>query len=428
MSVSVLVPEATLSDVRTAAAETARSLIELRSVPADKRGENYATDVREHADAILHFDLIEKGLDAAERAAKAKADSESRGSKSQGANLTPEMRSLGAQVIGAEGYEEWAQRGASTPFIAEVRTPGGGEVRNLIGSFTTGAYDSGSDGFMAVQSVATIAPGQYQRRRPFLRDLLSVVPTGLHAVRYLRETNQITNETGAQMVAEGSAKPEVTAQFEEYTAIAETIAAWIPVTNQIVRDAPTLMGYINTRLEYMLMIREEQQILAGTGTSPQLQGLDTLSGTQSQAVVTGGGAGTAGDYPATIGAAIGKIENVDGDADGVATNPLDYWAATAKRHANQFDNGFGGGAPASPGGITWGLPAVRSRAVDSGKAFVGAWRLGGTLHDREGVTVKVGDQHSDYMIRNLSVVLLEKAVALAWHRPALFVEAVVPTS
>lgn len=428
MPVSVLVPEATLSDVRTAAAETARSLIELRSVPADKRGENYATDVREHADAILHFDLIEKGLDAEARAAKAAADSESRGGKSQGANLTPEMRSLGAQVVGAEGYEEWAQRGASTPFIAEVRAPGGGEVRNLIGSFTTGAYDSGSDGFMAVQSVATIAPGQYQRRRAFLRDLLSVVPTGLHAVRYLRETNQVTNETGAQMVAEGSAKPEVTAQFEEYTAIAETIAAWIPVTNQIVRDAPTLMGYINTRLEYMLMIREEQQILAGTGTSPQLQGLDTLSGTQSQAIVTGGGTGVAGDYPATIGAAIGKIENVDGDADGVATNPLDYWAATAKRHANQFDNGFGSGSPGSPGSITWGLPAVRSRAVDSGKAFVGAWRLGGTLHDREGVTVKVGDQHSDYMIRNLSVVLLEKAVALAWHRPALFVEAVVPTS
>jgi HK97 family phage major capsid protein len=41
------------------------------------------------------------------------------------------------------------------------------------------------------------------------------------------------------------------------------IAAWIPVTEEILEDAPTLAGYINTRLAYMVDLREEAQILNG---------------------------------------------------------------------------------------------------------------------------------------------------------------------
>jgi hypothetical protein len=175
------------------------------------------------------------------------------------------------------------------------------------------------------------------------------------------------------------------------------------------------------------MIREEQQVLAGTGTSPQIQGLATLSGTQTQAMVTG--AGNDQDFPGTIAQAFGKIENVDGSPDGVVCNPLDFWTAIGKRHANQFDNGFGGGAPGSPGspsGITWGETCVRTRALSAGTAWVGAWSMGSTLFDRETTTIKVFDQHNDYAIRNLKLVLAEKRIAVAWHRPAWFVNCTVP--
>jgi len=263
--------------------------------------------------------------------------------------------------------------------------------------------------------------GSIQRRRLYLRDLMSVQSTGLRVVPYVRETSQVTNETGAAMTSEGSAKAEVTASFETYNALIEKITAWLPITDEIATDAPTLRGYIDTRLVYMLGIREESQILTGDGSSPNLLGLDNISPQTQNAV--------SGDLPATVGQAIGKVENVDGEATAVVLNPIDYWVATTKRYANQFDNGFGGGAPGeAASNITWGVPAVRSRSITSGAGYVGDFRMGATLFDRQQTTIRVADQHSDYFVRNIQVVLAEKRVGVAWHRPALFVSMTVPTS
>ena len=412
--------DADVTEVRSALVDGARTLMELRSTPADKRGDTFTADVREVADFIHDLNLVESALSVEERT-KRQADDDARnkgrGSRAFGVgDDMGEYRTMGRQVVDDEGYAEWAKRGR----------PGGAyqaEVRNLIGGFTAGAYDYGADNILPVGSPA-FAIGSQERRRPFLRSLMSVQSTGLRVVPYWREKNQVTNETGAAMTSEGSAKAEVTAEFESYSAIIEKISAWIPATDEILTDAPTLRGYIDTRLTYMLDIREEAQLLTGSGTSPNILGLDNVSGVQTQSVV-------AGDYPACVGQAIGKVENKDGEANGVATNPLDYWVGVTTRHANQFDNGFGGGAPSgrvADGNITWGLPAVRSRAVASGYAYVADWRMGVTVFDRQETTIKVGDQHSDYFIRNLLVILAETRVGAAWHRGSLFVKAAVPTS
>jgi HK97 family phage major capsid protein len=408
-----LTKDSTIEDVRNAARDAAGTLLEMRSVPKDKRADTHEVEAREVIDFIHDLDIIEKGLAAGERA-KAPA-TEGRGAKGPrgfGAELTDdEVRSIGAQVVDSDNYRDWVKdrRG---PFVTEVR--------NLIGGFTAGGFQSGANLFQPVGSPA-LAQGSIQRRRAFVRDLMSVQSTGLRVVPYLREQNQVTNETGAQMTSEGSAKPEVTATFEQYSAIIEKIAAWIPVTDEIIADAPTLQGYIETRLDYMLMIREEQQVLAGTGSTPQIQGVKTLSGVQTQGAV-------AGDFAATIGQAIGKVENVDGEADGVVCNPLDYWTAATKRFANQFDNGFGAGAPASVPQITWGVPTVRTRTVATTQAWVASWALGSTLFDRQETTIRVGDQHNDNFIRNLLVVLAEKRIGVAWHRANLFVDTTVPNT
>lgn len=420
---ATLTKESTLADVRTATVDAARELLELRAVPTEKRSATHDADLLQVANYITDNDLIEKALAAGERAKQAEIQEEAdkrnkgRGGRTGGAiNDDPmfEGRSMGRQVTEGEAFEEFAKRGRSGgPYIAEVR--------NLIGGFTAGAYDSGADGLLPVGSPVMV-PGAMQRRRMFIRDLMSVQGTGLRVVPYVRETNATTTETGAAMTSEGSAKTEVTATFENYSAIIEKITAWIPATDEILTDAPTLRGYIDTRLSYMLDIREEAQILTGNGTSPNLPGLDNVVGIQTQAAV-------AGDLPATIGQAIGLIENVDGDATGVALNPVTYWTAVTKRYANQFDNGFGSGAPGdAAGNITWGVPAVRSRLIAAAVGYVADWKMGSTLFDRQQTTIKVGDQHSDYFTRNLLVILAEKRVGVAWHRSNLFVKATVPTT
>lgn len=404
--------DADLNEVRSAVTDAARTLLDLRSTPADKRGDTFEADLKDVVNYIQDNDLVAKALEADARAKATDARdaaNKGQGGRSQRVNGESEYRSMGEQVTESEHWDAFATRGGR-----EI------EVRNLIGGFTAGAYDSGSDGWLPVGS-PQMAVGSMQRRRIYLRDIMSVQGTGLKVIPYVRELNQVTNETGAAMTAEGSAKAEVTAQFENYNAVVEKITAWLPITEEIVADAPTLRGYIDTRLSYMLDIREEAQVLAGNGTSPNLLGLDNVT-PQTQSAVSG-------DLPATVGQAIGKVENYDGEANGAVLNPLDYWVAVTKRYANQFDNGFSTGAPSTAdSNITWGIPAVRTRGVASGVGYVGDWRMGATLFDRQQTSIKVADQHSDYATRGLLAVIAGRRVAVAWHRPSLFVKMTVPTS
>lgn len=411
---ATLAPDAKIEDVRTAAMDGARTLLELRSMPADKRGDTWGVDVREAADYIHDLNLVHATLELDERAAR-KADEDARnkgrGNRSFSVDGTEaEYRSMGQQIADHADFADFARRNGKAI-----------EVRNLVGDFSAGAYASTGQPWLPVGS-PQLSVGSLQRRRLFVRDLASVQSTGLKVVPYVREQNQVTNETGAQMTSEGSAKSEVTMTFENYNAVIEKIAAWIPVTDEIMSDAPTLRGYIDTRLTYMLDIREEQQEISGTGSSPQILGFDNVPSILTQAVV-------AGDLPATVGQAIGQIENADGTANGCVLNPLNYWTAVTKRYANQFDNGFSTGAPSTnPTNITWGIDAVRTRACASGSGYVADWKMGLTIFDREQTTIRVGDQHSDYFTRNLLVILGERRVGVAWHRSNLLCKATVPTT
>jgi hypothetical protein len=72
--------------------------------------------------------------------------------------------------------------------------------------------------------------------------------------------------------------------------------------------------------------------------------------------------------------------------------------------------------------MIYGMTPIRTRSTESGKALVGSFRLGCTLFDRQQTVIKVGDQHSDWLVLNKLVVLAEERVGLANHRPDLFVE------
>jgi HK97 family phage major capsid protein len=201
-------------------------------------------------------------------------------------------------------------------------------------------------------------------------------------------------------VAEGAVKPEAAVQFQPDTAPTTIIAANIPVTTQIMEDAPTVIGYINGRLVYMLKLREEAEVLNGNGTYPDLKGILSYGSLQTQNAVSG-------EYAQTIGNAIAKIETVNG-------------IKRAAAGSGTFDAGVPFNA-----GITqtvWGLPLVRTNSLSSGTAVVGSWQLGATLFDRMQANVRAYEQHSDFAVRNQVLIQAEERVALAVFRPDWFVK------
>jgi HK97 family phage major capsid protein len=333
--------------------------------------------------------------------------------------------SAGQLVVSDENYKGFAARGAANSSFQDVDIDGSLFVNNgaswrdaraTIDS-TTGA--SGGAGVWIPLGQPSQTPPVYRQMRLFLRDVLSVQSTGLASVPYIREVNPAATEFSASAVAEGAAKPEVAMNWVQDDAPVRKIAAWVPATEEAIDDAPTLRGYIDTRLSYMLAVREEFEILNGSGAAPHLKGILQFADLQT---ITGS------DKFATLGLAQAKIELVDGDPDGIAMNPTDYWTAVTTRQSTRFDGeGFTQGGNVPPFGDVgnmpiWGLPVVRSRALPTGTAIVANWRMGATLFDRLQTTIRVGNQHSDFFTNNKVAILAEERVALAVHRPDFFVK------
>ena len=387
---------------------------ELRAKPADQRGDSYAADVRSAIDELHANDAMHQAVTRILRDAAAedeRSKQEGRGPKAGTAahdEQTPDRRSLGQRVADAEEYRSFAEAGGR----------GSVEVRALL---TTSSTDTQNAGLFMPRGTPFLSDGAVRRRRLFIRDVVSTGTTGLNSVPYIRETAAATNETGANVVAEGALKPEVTMQFTAADAPVRKIAGWLPVTTEIIADAPTLRSYIDARLEYMILLREEEQLLTGTGVAPQLLGIRNAPGLQTVKPTGGTAVNTAGDRLTTIATGIQLIELVDGEADGLAINPADFWAMLTRRATG--DNHYDLDPFMSPDRMQpWGVPAVRTRSLAAGTAIVGNWSMGATLLDRQETVIRVGDQHSDFFTNNKVAILAEERVAFPIHRPDFFAE------
>lgn len=329
----------------------------------------------------------------------------------------PDTRTVGQRFTDNDEYRNWASRPGSGTFEMEVRA-----LVDSTGGVDWSSAAANGAGLLRPVGTPTMPPQTMVRTRLFIRDALTVVSTTLSNVPYIKELNAEANAgqasgssaSGAQFVNEGAQKPEVALQFQPDDAPIRKVSAWIPVTYEILQDAPTLRGYIDSRLRYMVDVSEERGLLNGNGTAPNLRGI-LQSGPQTQS-----SAGT-GEAFATLGAALGKIEGVDGEPSFVAMNPADYWSSVTARHANTFDGGTtSGSAPfGAPPAQVWGVPVIRTNAMQPKQALVGS-RLGAVVLDREQSVIRVGDQHLDYFTTNRVAVLCEKRVGLAVHRPDWF--------
>lgn len=413
------------AELRESLLVTADALREMREKPEDDRSENWSRELRDSAHLVYAMDAelrVAELQESNERIEKMRLEGRGgAGHVGDQANLRgrTENRSIGQQIVESEIFTEWRSRsnGSGTSPDLEVRAPTviAGDPY-LIGE---GSYldANGSAGLWVPRGTPYLPTSAIDHRRLFVRDIMSSGSTTLTAIPYIREMNPRVYEEGATSVPEGTAKPEVSILFTQDLAPVRKIGAWVPVTTEILEDAPTLQSYIDARLGYMIQVREEEQIINGSGLNADIRGITQTPGIQTQAA-------TAGDKAATIGNAIGLIESVDGDADGLAMNPIDFWSMMVTRHAQWFDGSPVASGPGLPYGespkTVWGLPVVRSRSIASGQCVVGAWKTAAQIFDRTSAVIRVGDQHSDYFTLNKVAILIEERFALAVYRPDWF--------
>lgn len=242
-----------------------------------------------------------------------------------------------------------------------------------------------------------------------LLDLIPSVSVTVGSITYYQET-VFTN--AAAPVLEGGAKPESAKTFAPVVVPISKIAHWIPVTTECLADAPFIRSVVDSNLRYGVRSIIQQQVLSGSGTLPDLRGLDNIAGVQPIAFAT--------DIPTTIMHAIMAIEAVGGTPTAIAMSAADW--ATVRLTVGGTPYAYLWGAPTDKGVMSmWGLPVVTVPGLPAGFAYVADWNESRLLV-REDINVFTGLKMDD-LIKNILTIVCEARVGFVVFRPSFFAKA-----
>jgi HK97 family phage major capsid protein len=250
-----------------------------------------------------------------------------------------------------------------------------------------------------------------------IRDVLPTGRTSSNLVEFTRE-NVFTNNAGAQYASparENVTKPESGITFTLASAPVVTLAHFIPVSRQVLDDAPQLQSYVNSRLTFGLKLEEEDQLLNGSGTSGNLSGILTAGNfvAYNRAV--------SGDTRLdTIRRAIEQAALSEFTADTVVLNPTD-WARIELTKATDGQYIMANPMDAMAPRI-WGKRVVATNSIAAGTFLVGAMSMGAQIWDRMDAAVQISYEDGDNFKKNMATLLAEERLALTVYRPTAFVK------
>lgn len=323
-------------------------------------------------------------------------------------NGREEAKSIGAQFVESEEFKRYCGRGASDRFLVKDISAGSASAGALIPEFRVPRVFINPD------------------RPLFLRQLVRNQPCSTDAVVIMRE-NVFTNAAGPQYDSDAPApKNQLVAKnksnitYAKETIPVETQAHYIVAARQILSDVPMLRGMIDQRLRYGLDLNIDAQLTYGTGTNSEFTGLfvdtDIPDIGEMTDVAPGGIAGAMIDH---IRRAVTQCQlNEYYNINGLIMNPQDWeLIETAKG-----DDGHYIWVTVPSGGEQrlWRVPVVVTNAVNQGDFLLGDWTMGATLYNREGMSIRLAEQHGNLFIENGVVILGEERNAFAIELPKAF--------
>jgi HK97 family phage major capsid protein len=218
---------------------------------------------------------------------------------------------------------------------------------------------------------------------------------------------------------EAKVKPLSHIEFELATETVKTLATIMPVSKQMLDDAPALQAYIDTRLNEFREMAKESQILYGDKSTRQIQGILTHADIQQLDWSDGSVGDTKID---AIRRAVTLCMLSFLPPDVLVINPNDLEDV-------ELEKGIDGHymfaqQMVSAAGVTqlWRLQVVETSAIEEGHALVGSFRLGAIIWDRQQAEVSISDQNRDWWEKNLLGIRVEERLALSLTRPSAFVD------
>ena len=236
-------------------------------------------------------------------------------------------------------------------------------------------------------------------------DLITWAPLTNDIVTLLRETAW---DLMADIVAEGTEKPESKLEFGPLVLNVGVIAHWIKVSNQVLADMPMLASYIESRLAYGIRYKLEYFVVNGhipaSGQPKNFSGLMEV-GNYDTVVAD------VGDTPldvlnkAKYKAALSFVQ-----PECFVLNPQD-WGDIERIKGS--DGHYIIGVPTGTGvqAFLWGLPVRFSPVQSIGKFWCGNLSIGFDGYIREDIDTQVSLEDGDNFRKNLATVRSEMRAA-----------------
>lgn len=228
-------------------------------------------------------------------------------------------------------------------------------------------------------------------------------------------------------VAENGLKPSIHFNFAPVTEALSKIAVITKISDEAIQDVDYLVSVINSQLVSRLRLVEEDQILNGNGTAPNVRGILNRVGIQTYATSATYTAskGLEGIFHAVTMVATGTEFET---ADAIVINPADYEVLRlAKDGQGQyfaggpFTGAYGNGGFAQNPNL-WGYPTVVTPAIAAGTVLVGAFGTAAQLFRKGGIDVTSTNSNEDDFKYNRIALRAEERILLAVYRPAAFVK------
>ena len=261
--------------------------------------------------------------------------------------------------------------------------------------------------------------------------LFDVINTDQNAFSYLEETTFTNNAAEA---AEGAAVGEAALAFTERTESIRKMGVFIPVTDELLADESGIQGYLNSRLQTMIRLRLDSQLLSGDGSAPNLEGILDAGKASVGSTDFSSYAGTLGKIGALYGAITDIRVNAFTEPDAIIMHPNDWndiVTSVGADFAGTDSAGYAeksplfvaaGGMGAGPSAQIWGLKVVPTTAISAGTVLVGKFGGGEAANVvmRQGIELAVTDSHSDFFIKNQLAIRATMRVGFPVYRQAAF--------
>ena len=249
-------------------------------------------------------------------------------------------------------------------------------------------------------------------RRERVRDLIATGTTTSNSVTYVYE---FAYDDNTDVTTEGAEYKQGDFDLKLATATVRKITAYIMLSEEMLDDVEGLTSYISSRLPSKLKVKEDYQLLYGSGAGINLSGITTNATAYTDNLA---------DADITrvdvLVDAARQIRDDEYQATAMLIHPTD--ATLIKLGKDDNGNYIHPWIFMPSGQISLdGIPVVVSTAITAGDFLVGDFKLGAQVFDRKQASLEMSYENEDNFIKGMVTVRIAERLTLCVYRAKAFI-------